>query len=65
MSTIEIKQELQNIINNNDDKFVKEIYKMVVNYQLTLKEEKMILEGEEDIKNGSTYSLEEAKKMIR
>ncbi|HIP33304.1 MAG TPA: hypothetical protein EYG89_00900 [Bacteroidia bacterium] len=64
MSTVEIKQELHNIINNSEPKFVEKIYELIVNYKKTLQNEKMILEAEEDIKSGNTYSLESVKKMF-
>ena len=35
MSTIEIKEELHNIINNSDSSFVKEIYEMILKYKKT------------------------------
>ncbi len=64
MSTLEIKQELQDIINKGDESFVEKIYEMVLNFQTTLKREKMILEGEEDIKKGNLHSSDEIKNFI-
>lgn len=64
MSTIEIKQALHHIINDSDPEFIKKIYELVVNYKNTLQHEKMILEAEEDIKNGKIHSLESVKKMF-
>ena len=64
MSTLEIKQELHNIINNGEPKFVEQIYELIISYKNALQNEKMILEAEEDIKNDNTYSLAEVKKMF-
>jgi len=64
MSTLELKQELHNFIDNGDKHFVKYVYDKIKAYQEQLNMDKMIEEGEEDIKAGRTYSIEEAKKMI-
>lgn len=64
MSTIEIKQKLHEFVDTGDDKFVKMFYEMAKVYMEQLQKDKMILEGEEDIKAGRTYSLKEAKKML-
>lgn len=64
MSTIEIKQKLHKFVDAGDDKFVKMFYEMAKVYMEQLQKDKMILEGEEDIKAGRTYSLREAKKML-
>jgi len=65
MSTIELKKELHNYIDNADDKFVKMFYEMAKAYMLQKNKDKMIAEGEKDIKNGQTYSLEEAKEIMK
>jgi len=65
MSTIELKKELHNYIDNADDKFVKMFYEMAKAYMLQKNKDKMIEEGEKDIKNGQTYSLEEAKEIMK
>ena len=57
--------ELHNIINNSEAKFIEKIYELIVSYKKTLQNEKMILEAEEDIKNGDTYSLAEVKKILQ
>lgn len=65
MSTIELKKELHNYIDNADDQFVKMFYEMAKAYMLQKNKDKMISEGEQDIKNGQTYSLEEAKELMK
>lgn len=65
MSTIELKKELHNYIDNADDKFVKMFYEMAKAYMLQKNKDKMIAEGEKDIKSGQTYSLEEAKEIMK
>ena len=64
MSTIEIKQVLTKIISNGDADFVRKIYDMVLQYQTAIEQEKMILEAEEDIKDGNVFTSEEVKKMF-
>jgi hypothetical protein len=64
MSSIGIKQELHKLIDSGDDKFVKIFYEMAKVYMEQLQKEKMVLEGEKDIKSGKTYGLKEAKKMV-
>lgn len=65
MSTIELKKELHNYIENADDQFVKMFYEMAKAYMLQKNKDKMIAEGEQDIKNGQTYSLEQAKELMK
>lgn len=65
MSTIELKKELHNYIDNADDQFVKMFYEMAKAYMLQKNKDKMIAEGEKDIKNGQTYSLEQAKELMK
>ncbi|WP_340074231.1 hypothetical protein [Leptobacterium sp. I13] len=64
MSTLELKQQLHKFIDIGDDRFVKMFYEMAKAYLEQSKLDKMIVEGEEDIKTGRTYSLEDARKMI-
>jgi len=64
MSTIEKKQEIHKFIDMGDAKFVKIFYEMAKVYMQQLEKDKMILEGEEDIQAGRTYSIKEAKKML-
>jgi len=64
MSSIGIKQELHKLIDSGDDKFVKMFYEMAKAYTEQLQKEKMVAEGEKDIKSGRTFGLKEAKKMV-
>ncbi|RRA95795.1 hypothetical protein [Paenimyroides viscosum] len=65
MSTIELKKELKNYIDDGDDKFIKIFYEMAKAYMLQRDKDKMIAEGEKDIKNGQTFTLEEAKEIMK
>ncbi len=65
MSTLELKKELKNYIDDGDDKFIKIFYEMAKAYMLQRDKDKMIAEGEKDIKNGQTYTLEEAKEIMK
>ena len=56
MSTIELKQELHDIINNGDDKFVQLFYDMATSYFVQIKKDKMIAESEKDIESGNIYT---------
>lgn len=64
MSTIELKQELHYFIEKGDDRFIKMFYEMAKAYMSQKQKDKMIFEGEEDIKKGHTYSLKEAKEIM-
>lgn len=64
MSTIELKQELHDIINKGDDKFVQLFYDMAKTYLVQIKKDKMIAESEKDIDSGNFHTQEEVKKMI-
>ncbi|PXY40836.1 hypothetical protein DMB65_09645 [Flavobacterium cheongpyeongense] len=64
MSTLELKQELHQLINEGDEKFVKMFYEMAKAYSVQIKKDKMIAESEEDIKAGKIYSQIEVQKMI-
>lgn len=64
MSTIELKQELHDIINNGDDKFVQLFHDMATSYFVQIKKDKMIDESEKDIESGNIYAQEEVKKII-
>lgn len=64
MNTLEIKQELQEFINTGDDKFIKMLYEKAKAYQEQLRQDKMIAEGEADIKAGRLHSLKEVKDFI-
>ena len=49
MSTLELKQELHDMINQGDDKLVKTFYEMAKAYISQMRKDKMIVESEEDI----------------
>ena len=40
------------------------LYQMVQSYRIQKRKDKMIAEGEEDIKSGRLYSLKEAKEIM-
>ncbi|MGY0426855.1 MAG: hypothetical protein ACWIPI_08525 [Polaribacter sp.] len=58
MSTLELRQEMSEMIKNEDDSSLKTLYKQ--QRQLN----KMIAEGEDDIKAGRLHSQSEVQKMI-
>ena len=64
MGALEIKQELQEFIEIGDNQFLKLLHKTAKEYIERKKHDRMIAEGEADIKAGRTYSLKEAKKII-
>jgi hypothetical protein len=64
MSTLELKQELHEFINEGDEKFVKMFYEMAKAYIIQKRKDKMIVEGEDDIKKGRLHSLKEAKEIM-
>ncbi len=65
MSTLELKQELHEYINQGDEKFVKMFYEMAKAYNQQLQQDKLIAESEEDIKAGRVYDLDETQKIIK
>lgn len=64
MSTLELKQELHDIINQADDKLVKTFYEMAKADLSQNQKDKMIAESEEDTKAGRIHSQTEAQKII-
>lgn len=64
MSTLELKKELHKYIDQGDKRLVKFIYDIIKDYHLQLKEDKMIAEGEEDIKAGRLHTQQEIKDFI-
>ncbi|MDT8414936.1 MAG: hypothetical protein RQ735_06115 [Flavobacteriaceae bacterium] len=64
MSTLEIKQALHELIDTGDDKFVKMFYEMAKAYTVQLRKDKMIAEGEADIKAGRIHSQQNIKDFI-
>jgi len=64
MSTLELKKELQNYINQGDEKFLKMFYEMAKAYIEQIKEDKSIAESEADIASGDIHNLDETQKII-
>jgi predicted transcriptional regulator len=64
MKAIDLKRELHNFIDEEDDKSVKIFYQMVKSYIAQKRKDKMIAEGEDDIKNGRLHSLKDAKEIM-
>lgn len=64
MSTLEIKKELHQIIDNSDTNLAETFYNLITTYLSKFENGKMIAESEEDIKLGHIHSQEEVKKMI-
>lgn len=64
MSTLELKQELHQFINEGDEKFIKMFYEMAKAYSIQIKKDRMIAESENDIKAGKIHSQTEVQKMI-
>ena len=64
MNAIELKRELHSFIDQEDDRTLEMLYQLVQSYRIQKRKDKMIAEGEEDIKNGRLYSLKEAKEIM-
>ena len=64
MSTLEIKKELHQIIDNSDTNLAEEFYNLITTYLSKSENSKMIAESEEDIKSGNIHSQDNVKKMI-
>lgn len=64
MSVVDIRQELRDFINQEDDTSLQKFYKIAKAYMEQKRKDRMIAEGEEDIKAGRTHSLKEARKII-
>ena len=64
MSTLEIRNEILEIVKNEEESSLQNLYQIIKNYKNQKQLDKMIEEGEEDIKAGRTYTIEEARKMI-
>jgi len=64
MSTIEIKKELHQIIDNSDANFVKNFYEIIKDFINKSDNSVLIQESEEDIKAGRIHSLSDVKKTI-
>ena len=64
MSTIEIRQEMLELIKNEDDSSLKRLYELFIASKEQRRLDMMIAEGEEDIKEGKLHSQLEVQKMI-
>lgn len=64
MSTLEIKKELHNLIDQGDESSLKGFYEIIKTYLNSSANSKMIAESEIDIKLGNIYSQNEVEKMI-
>ena len=64
MKTIELKKALKQYIEIGDSQFLDTMYETATAYMEQKRQERMLEEGEEDIKNKRTFSIEEAKKML-
>ncbi|HET8838472.1 MAG TPA: hypothetical protein VFM82_05690 [Flavobacteriaceae bacterium] len=65
MSTTEIKQELHKYIDIGNDDFIQRIYEIVKAQLHQMEMDRMIEEGEEDIREGRVHSMEELKEIIK
>ena len=65
MSTIEIKKELHNIIENGDSSFVKSFYEIAKQLLLEGENNKKIQESESDIEEGRIHSLLEVREKVQ
>lgn len=64
MNTTTLKEELHQLIENGDESFVKNFYKLAQIYLKKAEMDEMISEGEEDIKAGRLYNSHEIKEFI-
>ena len=64
MSTLELKKELHQIIDNSDTNLVEDFYTIINAYLDKSKNTRMIAESEEDIKLGKIHSQKEVRKII-
>ena len=64
MSSVEIRRELRKYIEIGDSKFLDVLYKTAKAYIEQKQMERMIAEGEEDIKAGRLHTQDEVQKMI-
>ncbi len=64
MDTSLLKEELHQLIEKGDESFVKNFYKLAKLYLQKSEMDKMIMDGEADIKAGRIYSSEEMKDFI-
>jgi hypothetical protein len=64
MSVIEIKKELYKFIEIGDKQFIDKLYQTAKTYMEQKGLDRMIAEGEEDIKTGRLHNQEDVQKMI-
>ncbi len=64
MKALEIRDELHKFVDIGDPQFLEAMYKAAKNYMEQKRKDRMIAEGEADIKAGRTHSLKEARKII-
>ena len=65
MSTLEIKKELHQIIDNSDTDLAEAFYNLITTYLSKSENTKMIAESEDDIKSGRIHRQNDVKKMIK
>ncbi|PCI04736.1 MAG: hypothetical protein COB81_02845 [Flavobacteriaceae bacterium] len=65
MSAIELRQEMLELIKNEDDSSLKNLYQLILAYKQQRTLDKMIAEGEEDIEAGRVHSMDEVKEYIK
>jgi len=64
MSTLELKKELHQIIDNGDSNLINDFYTIITAYISRSKNSQMIVESEEDIKLGRLHNQKEVRKII-
>jgi predicted transcriptional regulator len=64
MGALELREELHKYVEIGDRAFLKALYKTAKSYIEQKKMDKMIAEGEEDIKAGRLHGQDEVQKMI-
>lgn len=64
MEVLELREELRKYIEIGDRNFLKALHKTAKSYIEQKQDERMIAEGEEDIKAGRVHSQDEVQKMI-
>jgi predicted transcriptional regulator len=64
MSTLEIKKELHDIIDNSDATSIENFYEIIKNYFSLKNDDLMIQQSEEDIEFGNVLSHQEVKEIV-
>jgi predicted transcriptional regulator len=65
MSTLEIRKEILDFVKNEDESSLTTLYQLFKAYKEQKQLDKMIAEGEEDIKAGRVHSMDDIKQFIR